>query len=561
MRVRAIWTSLLIWLLLCAGALASPRVFTVAGSGDRNGATVGGAATDVGGSFGPVSAMPDGGFLVTAGDSVVRKVDAHGRITRVAGTGRTARGGDGGLATRTPLGGVLDVAALPKGGFLLTEGPALLGDADYRVRRVDTRGIITTVAHVRAEALAPLKNGGFLAATGYDGRVLRVDAGGRVTTVAGVGREPTDPSVVRTAVDGVPATTVKLDIPHALAALPGGGFLIAEQHRVRRVDARGIIRTVAGGGRWRLGDGRNATDVALSPGGIAVLPDGGFLVADTANERVRRVSSRGVISTLAGASQTVQRGRVIFSPYPPEARWAGLTYDLGGSLRAARFSVSDLTLRPDGTVLVSGIWRVVGLTTGPRPPLAVALRPPTVRRGIVGLRVAASRPGRLRVEMLRARGGSRAALVTREVPAGVSTLALPHLPHGALVVRVTLRDGASIATDRTAIYTGTMLPVALARAAVASLCCGGGPAVSIGRSAQRAQESPTPEEQVQGCRRFSSTRVDCAWGFGPKECQTPYAITLRGPLVYMAQYICRAHRPALTRRPNPITPPIVAPLL
>ncbi len=271
MRARAVSTALLLGLLLPACAFASPRIFSVAGSGDRNGSPYGGAATEAGGAFTQIAALPDGGFLVADGGPIVRKVDRNGRITRVAGTGVTAVSPDGGLATRTPLQPVLALAALPKGGFLLSEAPPF-GNADYRVRRVDSRGIITTVAHVRGEALAPLKNGGFLAATGYDGKVLRVDAAGRVTTVAGLGRGPFDPTFERTAKEGVPATTVKLDMPHALAGLPDGGFLIAEQGRVRRVDSRGIIRTVAGGGRWPLGNGRKATEVSLRPGGIAALP-------------------------------------------------------------------------------------------------------------------------------------------------------------------------------------------------------------------------------------------------------------------------------------------------
>ena len=557
-RTRVLGMLVAISALVPTAAVASPRVFSVAGSGDRQESGDGGAATDAGGFFYSLAAMPDGGFLVTENSPVVRRVDAHGRITRVAGTGEYGVAGDGGLATRTPLAGILDVAALPAGGFLLSEAPPA-GNSDYRVRRVDARGIITTVAHVRAEALEPLPNGGFLAATGFDGRVLRVDARGKVTTVAGTGRDPTDNGVPGKVVDGVPATTVKLDIPHALAVLPHGGFLIAEQRRVRRVDARGIITTVAGGGRWRLGDGRKATDVALSPEGIAALPDGGFLVADSFNARVRRVSARGVITTLAGGSQTVQRGRTIFSPYPSEARWAGLTYGLGGSLASARFFAGDLAVRPDGEVLVSGRVHVVALTTGRRPPLAVALRPPTLRSGVVRLHVAASRPGTLRVEVLSAPSGHRAALVSRAVSAGVSTLALPHLPHGALVVRATLRQGKSIATDRTAIFSGTRLPVSLARATVASLCCDGGPAVRIGRSA-RAQESPTPPRRLRSAaasaaRGSTASGGSARTGVGRHRHRPARSAGSHGA-VRLPLPPARPHR-----RPTRMTPPIVAPLL
>jgi len=63
------------------------------------------------------------------------------------------------------------------------------------------------------------------------------------------------------------------------------------------------------------------------------------------------------------------------------------------------------------------------------------------------------------------------------------------------------------------------------------------------------------------CRRFGQARVDCAYGTG-KSCQAPYSVTLRGVLIYLAQYICRSRsRPFLVRNPSTIARPIVAPLL
>ena len=83
-----------------------------------------------------------------------------------------------------------------------------------------------------------------------------------------------------------------------------GGFLIADtgNNRVRRVSPTGTITTVAGGqhpgirGRRRAGH----RSPARHPGGVAVTADGGFLIADTNNQRVRQVSPAGTISTVAG---------------------------------------------------------------------------------------------------------------------------------------------------------------------------------------------------------------------------------------------------------------------
>ena len=86
--------------------------------------------------------------------------------------------------------------------------------------------------------------------------------------------------------------------------MPDGGFLIADStnNRIRRVAADGTITTVAGNGTSSFsGDGGSATSAALkSPVDVVVTADGGYLVADSLNDRVRRVSAAGIITTIAG---------------------------------------------------------------------------------------------------------------------------------------------------------------------------------------------------------------------------------------------------------------------
>jgi Fibronectin type III domain len=141
-----------------------------------------------------------------------------------------------------------------------------------------------------------LPDGGFLIADG-DYVVRRVFPDGTITTVAGTG-------VQGFSGDGGPATAAQLNLPYSVAVTPDGGFLIADSgnRRVRRVSPTGIITTVAGTGvPGSSGDGGAATAAQLNdPTGLATTSDGGFLIADFFGNRVRRVSPTGVISTLAG---------------------------------------------------------------------------------------------------------------------------------------------------------------------------------------------------------------------------------------------------------------------
>jgi len=93
--------------------------------------------------------------------------------------------------------------------------------------------------------------------------------------------------------DGGPATSAELSSPFGVAVTADGGFLIADSgsQRVRKVSAAGTITTVAGTGTYGFsGDGGPATSAQLKPPyGVAETADGGFLIADTDNQRVRRV--------------------------------------------------------------------------------------------------------------------------------------------------------------------------------------------------------------------------------------------------------------------------------
>src|SRR5215471_8190278 len=239
-------------------------------------------------------------------------VAATGTISTVAGSDPLGDfSGDGGPATAAALNNPAGVAMMPDGGYLIADAGAA------RIRRVSATGIITTVAGngtpsysgdggpataaglYAPSGVAPMPDGGYVIADTGNSRVRQVFPDGTITTVAGTGTPGFSG-------DGGPATAAQLGInsPYSVAVTADGGFLIGDEvnRRVRLVSPSGIITTVAGTGvQGSSGDGGAATAAQLNvPMGVAATPDGGFLIADEFSNRVRWVSPTGVITTVAG---------------------------------------------------------------------------------------------------------------------------------------------------------------------------------------------------------------------------------------------------------------------
>ncbi len=151
------------------------------------------------------------------------------------------------------------------------------------------------------EGLAVDPTGGFVFADSWNQRVRRVDADGRIWTLAGNGTEGY-------AGDGGPALEAQLHRPFDVALEPGGAVLIVDwgNHCVRRVES-GIIETFAGrcGHPGYAGDGGPATEAHFDePYGVAVGLHGEVYVADSRNDRVRRIAPDGTVDTIAGTGIT-----------------------------------------------------------------------------------------------------------------------------------------------------------------------------------------------------------------------------------------------------------------
>ena len=238
--------------------------------------------------------------------------------------------GDGGPAALANLTIPREISLTDDDGYLIAD------EGDHRIRKVSAispNGIITTVAGTGEQCPDPtdrcgdggpataaflnfphnvlaLSNGEFLIADSLDNRVRKVSADGTITTIAGTG-EPCD-ATKSTCGDNGPATKARLNNPHGLAVTRDGGLLIvaALENRIRKVSADGIITTVAGTGvqcsdpTAPCGDGGPATAAQLGrPRSIALMPNGGFLFTDALINRVREVTPNGKITTVAGTGE------------------------------------------------------------------------------------------------------------------------------------------------------------------------------------------------------------------------------------------------------------------
>src|ERR1041385_4325607 len=172
-------------------------------------------------------------------------------ISTAAGNGTAGYAGDGGQATAAELNTPFGVAVDAAGNFYIAEW------SNHRVRKVDTSGVITTIAGIG---------------------------------IAGFGG------------DGGPATQAALNSPEGVAVDSAGNVYIADSfnNRIRKVDTSGTITTIAGTGEPRYTGEGVATQVGLNdPSGIAIDRSGNIYIADNSSHRVRKLSG-DTISTIAG---------------------------------------------------------------------------------------------------------------------------------------------------------------------------------------------------------------------------------------------------------------------
>ncbi len=239
----------------------------------------------------------------------LRMVTSGGTISTIAGNGVLSYAGDGGAATKAQLYAPSGVAVDPLGNVYVAD------TGNNVVRQVSAKGVISnfagngtagfsgdgsaaTKAQLNApQAVAVDAAGNVYIADAGNFRVRVVGTNGNISTFAGNGSAGYSG-------DGGAATTATFYLPDGLATDKSGNVYIADYQPsvVRKVSTSGIITTVAGiGGSGYSGDGGPATKALLNgPAGIGFDPAGDLYIATTGDSRVRMVSTNGIITTVAG---------------------------------------------------------------------------------------------------------------------------------------------------------------------------------------------------------------------------------------------------------------------
>jgi sugar lactone lactonase YvrE len=247
--------------------------------------------------------------ILLAGASLAIAVTCNAQtITTYAGSGTAGYAGDGGLAT---------VANLNQPWGITVDGGGNLYIADVtnsRIRKVNPAGTITTVggngsatysgdggpataAGISVKGVAVDGSGNIYFTDIMANRIRKISSSGIVSTIAGNG-------TIGYSGDGGLAATAQLHFPTSIAVDASGNVYFTDDanHCVRKISTSGILSTIAGSGTSGFsGDGGSATLAKLSsPSGVAVDGSGNIYIADYSNYRVRKVTPAGIITTCAG---------------------------------------------------------------------------------------------------------------------------------------------------------------------------------------------------------------------------------------------------------------------
>ncbi len=308
--------TLILFVCFCAFTITHAQIITNAAGNGFNAGTGNGGYTGDGGQataaelYYPVSVAMDASgnmYISDGGNNVIRKVTKAGVISTFAGGGGAL--GDGGLATAASLNSPWGIAVDDSGNVYIAD------NADNRIRKVSAKtnkistiagngtsgntgnGGAATAAEISSPFGVAVDASGNVYFSDGNNRLRKVSTTGTITAFAGNGTSGF-------LGDAGQATSAELNTPTGMAVDGSGNVYVADQNnnRIRKISTAGIISTVAGnGGTGYGGDNGPATSANLyNPVGVKLDAAGNIYIADTYNQRIRMVDNSGNINTIAG---------------------------------------------------------------------------------------------------------------------------------------------------------------------------------------------------------------------------------------------------------------------
>jgi len=277
-------------------------------------------------------------YVSDRGNNLIRKITPAGVVTTLAG--QTTAGSTNATGTSASF-------RVPSGVAVNSAGDVYVADNNnFCIRKITSTGVVTTFAGIAGQGTQGYADGTATAAKFNYPNGVAVDSGGfvyvadtdnnRIRKITPLGVVSTFAGQATTGSTDAAGTNAQFNLPLGVAVDSAGNVYVADQfnNRIRKITAAGVVSTFAGSTAG-FADGTGAGAQFNKPYGVAVDSAGNVYVADAYNNRIRRITPSGVVTTLAGQA-TSGSGNGTETNATFNFPW-GVTIDSGGIMYLADF--------------------------------------------------------------------------------------------------------------------------------------------------------------------------------------------------------------------------------
>jgi len=279
-------------------------VSTFAGSRTTGSADGQGTAANFTNPYGVCVDASGNVYVADAGNNKIRKISPGGLVSTLAGAGQLSPGSADGQGTVARFNN-------PRGICVDASGNVYVADADnHKIRKISPSGLVSTLSGsgtqgsddgqgTAASFNGPTgvcvdASGNLYVADQMNNKIRKISPSGLVSTFAGSGSQGS--------ADGQ-GTAASFYYPHGVCVDASGNVYVADynNNKIRKISPSGLVSTLAGGVAYGSADGQGMAASFRGPNGVCLDASGNVYVADTYNQKIRKISPSGLVSTLAGS--------------------------------------------------------------------------------------------------------------------------------------------------------------------------------------------------------------------------------------------------------------------